>query len=156
MAMSTVDLVTVFREMFTAPLKAAVEAEKDYRRIWADWLEVQKKLLPNTPDAVIPKELLFLAPVLDLNGVVEVGVTMRIAGVNKKDIALGGGISVGPIHVTGTFGFSSQNTQESVFQAHARFTLSNCKADLSNFLTVHNLTLAKVADLDVAIKKLNT
>src|SRR5690349_19009678 len=82
--------------IFTAPAEAVLEAEERYRTIWIEWLTTVKKLvekrkqqLTNDPNvdakvASMLAEQLKLAPVMKLNGRVEIGLSMRIASVSKS------------------------------------------------------------------------
>ena len=156
--MTTTSLTSVFRELFVAPLSAATSTEEDYRRIWADWLEQQKQLLSND-DGQLPSELdlekiLDLAPTVSLDGVIEVGITMRIASVKEYDVSLQTGLSLGPIYGSGGFGFVNRSSQESVFQASTRYTLSNFDRDLKKYLQDRNIQLTKPGDLENAVKML--
>jgi hypothetical protein len=141
--MSTTSLSTVFNEIFTTPLNAVCEAEKKYRSIWADWIRFQIPLFKaanggNLDKASIDK-MLDLAPVVKLDGVIEVGITMRIAEVSKKDGSINAGLQLGPVHASGSFGFSKQTSSESLFQASTRFTLSNQQTNLKEYLSDRNI-----------------
>lgn len=130
----------VLGDLFRAPLKAAAEAERDYLEIWADWVEIQVKLIGDqvlTPEQIT--NLLNKAPTVKLDGFVDVGISMRIATVKQKDYGFGVGVSgaslgLAPVYASGSFGFSKTSSQESMFQASARFNVSNNNADLTQFL----------------------
>lgn len=134
--MSEASISTVFQDLFQAPLKAVTDAEARYRAIWADWIQMQYDLaFDKTKNdwraGVDFSKVMQTAPVISLDGVIEVGITMRIASVREISANLNIGISVGPIYASGGFGFMNRTTQESVFQASTRFTLSNQNKDLS-------------------------
>jgi hypothetical protein len=154
--MSTTSLTNVFRELFVAPLAAATTTEEDYRRIWGDWLDRQLKLLSDENGELKPGvdlgRLLESAPVVNLDGVIEVGITMRIASVKEFNAALQIGLSVGPIYGSGGFGFVNRTSQESVFQASTRYTISNFERNLKKYLEDRNITLAKPEDMKTAIE----
>ncbi len=156
--MSTTSLISVFRELFVAPLSAACESEEDYRRIWAKWLTDQKKLLADASGAWPPgldvQKFLASAPVIHLDGAIEVGITMRIAGVQEFNAEVKAGLSLGPIYAAGGFGFVSRTTQESIFQASTRYVISNSERDLQKYLEAHSIPVQEAKDLENAIKML--
>lgn len=158
--MSTTSLTNVFRELFVAPLSAATTTEEDYRRIWADWLDQQLKLLSDDSGKLKPgvdlNKLLETAPVVNLDSVIEVGITMRIASVKEFDANLQVGLSLGPIYGSGGFGFVNRTSQESVFQASTRYTISNFERNLGKYLKDRNIVLAKPDDMQTAIDILRT
>jgi hypothetical protein len=154
--MGTTSLTNVFRELFVAPLSAATTTEEDYRRIWANWLDQQLKLLSDDSGELKPgvdlKKLLETAPVINLDGVIEVGITMRIASVKEFDATLQVGLSLGPIYGSGGFGFVNRTSQESVFQASTRYTISNFDRNLKKYLEDRNITLANPDEMKTAIE----
>lgn len=157
--MSTASLTSVFRELFVAPLSAACASEQDYRRIWAQWLTDQKKVLAGENGELPPdldlKKFLACAPVVHLDGAIEVGITMRIAGVQEFNAELKAGLSLGPIYGAGGFGFASRTSQESVFQASTRYVISNSERDLQKYLDAHSIPVQEPKDLDKAISALS-
>ena len=156
--MSTTSLQNVFRELFVAPLSAACKTEEDYRRIWADWLERQLKLLSDEQGNLLPEvnvsHLIDIAPVINLDGTIEVGITMRISSAQEFNAELGVGLSVGPIYASGGFGFVNRTAQESVFQASARYALSNFDRNLRKYLEDRSITVTKPDELTKAIEML--
>ncbi len=138
----------VLSDMFRSPLNAVVEAERNYLAIWADWLEMQLKLIGDddlTQEQI--EALMTKAPAVKLDGFIDVGVSMRIATVKQKDVSFGVGIGVGPVHASGAFGFSKTSSQESMFQASARFNITNHNTDLSAFLAERGKTPYTIQDV---------
>jgi hypothetical protein len=43
--MSSANISAVLTDLFSAPLKAVVDAEAKYRQIWSDWMTFQMALL---------------------------------------------------------------------------------------------------------------
>lgn len=156
--MSTTSLISVFRELFVAPLNAAASTEEDYRQIWANWLEQQLKLLTDAEGQLKPgvemDKILDLAPAIHLDGVIEVGITMRIASVKEYNASVDVGLSLGPIYGSGGFGFVNRSSQESIFQASTRFAMSNFERNLRKYLKDRNIQLASAEDLTQAVATL--
>jgi hypothetical protein len=153
--MSTASIRDVMTELFTAPLEAAVAAERGYREAWAQWMKDQADLAKNNRNVSIP-EILRDAPAVSLDGIVEMSVTMRIASVRQREGSVGLGVGLGPVHATGSFGFISKTAEESIFQAQAKFTLSNTDRNLTAVLAKSGLAPANLDDMDNAIKLLQT
>ncbi len=146
-------------KLFYAPLDAAVKAEKQYCRIWADWMTFQLALATEEDGKTLRSgvdltALLKTAPAVSMDGVIELAITMRVAGVKETQGGLGIGLSIGPIYASGGFGFMSKTTEESIFQAHARFTLSNTGKNLTGYLGQYKLPVTKPEDVTSAIKEL--
>ena len=159
--MSTIGISDALGDLFRTPLRAVVEAEADYRRIWASWLEAKRAMLvkPGTDelkDGVDMAAVLAVAPVVDLNGKYDIAITKRIAEVKESQGGVSGGLSVGPIHASGTYGFANQRSQESTFQAATSITISNAKMDLSEYLAQHRINVTDPASLDAAVKLLKS
>ncbi len=149
--------------MLTAPANAVMSAEQSYRRIWAQWLTDLLTLADAVKDSpgfnmadFLKKQLDQLAPVMQLNGRIEVAATMRIASVSQTDAGGSLQLAVGPIGLSGNFGFMQRTSEESVFQAHAQYTLSNGETSLAQYLGNANLKLATAADVKKAISFLET
>lgn len=149
----TQSISSVFRDLFRSPLQAVIQAERDYLKIWADWIDVQVKLLD---DKELSEEqiqaLMTKAPSVQLDGFIDVGISMRIATVKQTDIGISAGISgaamgVAPVHASGSFGFSKSSSQESMFQASARFNVSNNNTDLGQFLAERGMSPVNVEQL---------
>lgn len=162
--MATLTISKAFSELFSAPLEAVVEAEEKYLQIWLKSLKAIKKthVSGSGQNAKIREgadltELIGqYVPAVRLEGRIETALTMRIAGVKETSGQASGGLSLGPIHASGGFGFTSRNTQESVFQASTSFSLSNKEFSLTDYLKTAKVSLASAADLDKAIAHLET
>lgn len=155
--MTTLTISNAFADLFSAPLKAVVEAEKAYLEIWIQKLEFIKANYSSDLSAkkVNLQDLISLyVPTVSLEGNIKTSLTMRVAGVQQKSGTLSGGLALGPIHLSGGFGFSSSQTQESIFQASTEFFLSNKEFSLKDYLKAANIEAATPADLDSAIAKL--
>lgn len=160
--MSTAGITDVIQTLFNAPLDAACKAEANYRKIWTDWIQMQKAIFMSnkknvkdnklTDEAI--KQLFDIAPVISFTGVLDIALTMRIAEVKKKEGEISAGIQVGPVHAGGKFSFMSQKSEESLFQAATTFTMSNVQTDLKEYLKEHGLEPAAAGDLEAAIKLL--
>ncbi|WP_019617197.1 hypothetical protein [Psychromonas ossibalaenae] len=157
--MSSTSINSVITELFNAPLQAAVKADAEYLKIWAQWLTFKKSLMFNKDngmpiEGIDIDEVLKTAPIVELNGNIDLAITMRIAEVKETNGSLSGGLSVGPIYASGTYGISKQSTHESLFQAASTFVLSNQKKDLADYLNKHSLTIATASDVDNVVTKL--
>lgn len=157
--MSNSSISTVFEELFSTPLESVAKSENDYRKIWANWIAFQIPLFRDS-NLKLSKEaidkMFELAPVVKLDGIIDVGITMRIAEVSKKEGELKAGLKVGPIFASGSFGFSKETSQESVFQASTRFTISNQESNLKEYLSARNMKPDNEKDLMKTIEKLKT
>ncbi len=135
------DLVEMVATLFTAPVQACLIAEKGHRKVWLSWIEGVVKIAsdaglkePALLAALISKEL-DRAPVLKMDAQIDVGLTMRIETVKKKEGGAELSVGVGPFQGGGSFSFMSQNTQESVLNARATYRLaSTSQTSLSEFL----------------------
>jgi hypothetical protein len=160
--MSTASLEKMIGTVFTAPARAVVEAEEQYRKIWAEWLATTLSrikathpttLLPESPDkdkaqAEILNKHLMLAPVMKLNGRIELGLTMRVASVSGFDAKLT--LGAGPVSVSG--GYFRQATEESVLSIRAGFTMTNTEVNLAGYLAENSIPLATATDVENAVK----
>lgn|SRR5574337_388043 len=146
--MATQSLETMISTLFTAPGRAALEAEAGYRKIWADWLTSTADLVGK--DATKVMAMAPQAPVMKFSGVLELSLSMRVASVSQAEgkISLG----TGPISVSG--GYFRQTSEESSMTVHGTFTLTNTEADLSTYLARMSLTPTDPASLDKAIATL--
>ena len=149
--MSDASLTSVLSEIYTAPLQAAVDAELQYRRIWADWLRLKQRLAPADADW---SELSKTAPVVKVDARIEIAITMRISSAKEFKAGISAGLVLGPIHASGTFGFVGRSAQESVLQASTSVVLSNNDKDLSGFLAENNIKLAEASDVDSVVERL--
>lgn len=157
--MSAASISAVLTDLFSAPLKAVVDAESKYRQIWADWMAFQMTLLTKEDgktlrDGVNLADVLRTAPAVSLDGVIDLAITMRIASVKELSAGLDVSVGVGPVYASGNFGFMSRTTEESTFQAQAKFTLSNTQKNLATLLEQYKLTPTDPATLTKAVEEL--
>ena len=157
--MASARLADVFSELFTAPLRAVQQADEAYLRMWALWLEKQLNLVERTEEEF--KEGLdfedlvrSMAPVVELEGAIEVAVTMRIASVREFDAELGVGVMVGPVYSSGSFGFAGTTAEESLFQASTKYILSNTQRNLAHYLDKYRIPIAKPSQVREAVRLL--
>lgn len=153
------DMKEMFTTLFTAPIRAAVEAEASYRRIWVEWLQQTASLIPEDAtdevQARIIANRLDMAPVMKLDAAIDVGLTMRLVTVKQTDAGGELGLAVGPFQVSGQFGFSSSKTAESVMEARARYQLSNTNsATMRDYLEAADAVPTKKTELENAQKAL--
>lgn len=156
----TADLENVFTTLFTAPAEAVVQAEADYRQIWAKWLGNVMELLKQRDEskhAEILRTHLNLAPVMKLNAKVEVGITLRVGSIKKRDGSVGVGLGVGAFQLNGSYGFMSQSSSESVMQARAAYEMTNqAEVTLKEFADTWSLPLTSATEVGTAITFLKT
>lgn len=105
-------------------------------------------------DGIEVNEILKTAPIVELNGNIDLAITMRIAEVKETNASFSGGLAVGPIYTSGGYGMSKQSTQESIFQASSSFVISNQKKDLTDYLSKHSLSITSASDVDNVVTKL--
>lgn len=146
--MATSSLESMITTLFTAPGRAALEAEAGYRQIWADWLTRSRALVGDDVAALM--KLVPQAPVMKFSGVLELSLSMRVASVSQVDgrISLG----TGPISVSG--GYFRQTSEESAMTVRGTFTLTNTEVDLETYLSRLSLTPTDPATLNKAIETL--
>jgi hypothetical protein len=156
--MATISISKVFSELFAAPLRAVVEAEEEYLRIWIARLKVIEKVISkDKKKAVNVADLIEqYVPVVRIEGKIDTGLTMRIVGVREMRATVSAGLALGPIHASGGFGFASRTTHESVFQASTSFALSNKEFSLKDYLDAAKIAMVEPEDLVRAIKHLET
>ena len=115
--------------LFSEPLKATLDAEKSYREVWVEWLTQTQKLIPanatGPQQAAMISERLDIAPTMKFEAAIDAAVTMRLVSVKSKTGEGKLGLAVGPFQVSGSFGFTSSSTSESILEARARYQLSN-------------------------------
>src|SRR5690606_34972314 len=136
-----------------------VSVEREYRRIWAEWLADLKNLLSASgadDSARFIADHLPQAPVMQLNAKIDLGLTMRLASVRQTQGGASVTLSVGPIGASGQFGFMSKSTEESLMQVHAQYTMTNGEVSLHDYLTASQLELASAADIDKAVQFLES
>jgi len=154
------DLTRVFTTLFTAPTDAVVKAAAVQRRIWIDWLRDVVRLVEATDDADAKKRIirehLALAPVWRISAQVSVGVTMRVASIKRTEGGASLGLGVGPIQASGSFGFMSESSSESVLQARAQYAVTNNDrvVTLEEYLATLDVTPTDAAGLTTAIDTL--
>ncbi len=151
--MSKIKIHEVYRELFSAPLEAVVEAEEEYRRIWAKWVRRQVALLGDRVNDMTANEIQNLfssAPAINLDGVIEASITMRVSRATSTGGGLSAGVSLGPIHVAGNLSFEKKTASESTFQASSVFTISNNSNSLIDFLKDHKISVTNPTDLEQA------
>lgn len=158
--MATTDLTGVFTTLFTAPANAACRAEREYRTIWLEWLRELAALSGAAASPMKPEQIqahLDLAPVLHFESLIEVGITMRVASVSEMRAGISAGLRLSVIETSGSFGFVSRDTQESVLQAKAQYTLSNgAHMTLKDYLGTMSIDLAGPDDVKTAIGALES
>jgi hypothetical protein len=158
---SITSIESMVSTLFTAPGNAAVEAERAYRQIWISWLKdlaalVKARNFQAGEADMMVKEHAKLAPIMRIGGNIDIGITMRIASVSEKQGSISLNLGVGPIGASGSFGFMNRTSEESVLQVHAQYAIANTEIGLEEFLKDSKLTLASPADVDTAIKFLET
>lgn len=158
--MSTSSLENMVSTLFSAPGRAAIETELAYRKIWINWLKdvtnlIAKKKFEANENAL--KQALMqhleLAPVMKISGVMEIGLTMRIASLKESNGSISMGI--GAIALSGSYGFASRTAEESIIQVRAQYTLTNSEVSLEKYLGTWGITLASAESVENAIKMLS-
>lgn len=154
--MSNLSISDAYSNLFTAPLKAVIDAERDYLELWLQRLKMIKEIHTDGASAFMNdvnlSDLIDLyVPTVRLEGNISTSLTMRIAGVKESSGGLSAGLTLGPIHASGAFGFTSRKSEESVFQASTEFVLSNKAFSLTDYLKASKQSAVSVADLDAAV-----
>lgn len=143
----TTKVSSVLKELCSAPLEAAVEAESEYRRIWLKWLQGKQAMIKNLDDetkaGINWHDIFAVAPAITVNSTVDLAISMRVASV--KEVSAEGqiGLSIGPVHASGGFGFVNRSTSESTLQAATSIVLSNNEQNLLDYLGKHNIVPSK-------------
>lgn len=155
--MATQDIAKVFTMLFTAPTEAMVTAAAKQRAVWVDWLRDMKRLVdaadPGIKQQIIDRHL-GLSPVWKMDAQVSVAVQMRVASVDRIEGGLTLGLGISVLQASGTFGFMSESSSESVLHARAQYAFSNgAQVSLREYLENLGVTLTPDA-LDTAIGKL--
>lgn len=163
------DLESIFTTLFSAPSKVVVDADARYRQIWMEWLQNIRALITARDTAVggtpltteqqkaLIEAQLGMAPVMKLDAAVEVAVTMRLASVTQKEGKASLGVGVGAFQVSGSFGMSSQTSQESILQARAVYNMANnSEKSLASYLKDYSIPVTDAASLGKAIAFLGT
>ncbi len=136
------DASKMITTLLTAGPDAAIQANREQRKIWADWLEDIIDMLGEIGEEIdfekreiFISEQLSLAPAFKLNAFISVSSSMRIASIDRVDASGGLGLSLGLLQISGSFGMSQQNSSESTLQARAEYTLTNNnELSLSDYL----------------------
>lgn len=144
--MATESLEKMISTLFTAPAKAVVEAEREYRKIWAEWLQMTAQRV----GADNVGKQLNLAPVMKINGALDLSLSMRVTSIDQTNASLS--LGTGPITVSG--GYFRQTTEESSLSVRGCFTLTNTEVDLASYLGQMGVTIKDDASCKQAIDKL--
>ena len=156
----TTSVSGVLREMCSAPLDAAVKAEADYRKIWHIWIIGKKAMIDGldeeTKKGINWMKLFETAPAVSVNSKVDLAITMRITSVKEITASGEAGLSVGPIHASGGFGFMTRTATESTLQASTSVVLSNNDQNLLDYLGKHNISPTDPTQLDKAVALLSS
>lgn len=143
--MEDFDVSELFKVLFTTPVQSLILAEREYRKIWMEYIDDVTKQLEqlnigkdsdNQKKAAIIKSALSMAPVMNFEAAIEVESMMRISGTKEKSV--NGGLQLSVFHVSGRY--SSSNRQESSIKAKAIYNLSNTKKiSLIKYLEVRGI-----------------
>ena len=159
--MASASITTVFSDLFKAPLDAVVEADKNYRESWVKWIKMKQELLKDQLESTdedtkkrATEIILDTAPIVNLEGSINVAITMRISEVKKSEFGGSFGLQLAPIHANVSFNSSNQSSQESVFQASTRFAISNNSTSLRQYVVDHGLSVQDPDELETLVKKL--
>jgi hypothetical protein len=146
--------------IFLAPGEAALKTEAGYRKIWSEWLDTTARRIGIDPAVGKPEEVqlklltdqMFLAPVMKINGSIEICLTMRIARVEEGGAKVS--LGTGPIGVSGLY--SRQTAEESVMSVRACFTLTNNEVDLTKLLEKNGIKMTDPEDVTKAVNLLKS
>lgn len=157
--MATGDVAKVLTNLFTAPTEAAVNAASEQRRVWIDWLRDVERLVSAASDEAVKRAIvrrhLDLAPVWKMAAQVSVSITMRVASIKRFEGGATLGLAVGLLQASGSFGFMSESSTESVMQARAQYALTNeTEVSLADYLEDLGVDATDPAQLKAAISKL--
>lgn len=155
--MPSEDVAKVFATLFTAPADAMVDAAAKQRLIWVRWLEDVRRLV-DAADAEYKQQILdrhlALAPVWKLDAQVSVAVQMRVASIDRASGGFSLGLGLSVLQASGSLGFLSETSSESVLHARAQYAFSNGgQTTLQQYLADLGVTLRPDA-LDTAISRL--
>ncbi len=81
-------------------------------------------------------------------------ITLRVSDLKQQNGEIDAGIQVGPIYASGSYGFSSERYSESLLKANTRFTVSNQRTNLSEYLKEMNLMPTSATELGQLPSKL--
>jgi hypothetical protein len=150
------NLTDVYQQLFAAPLRAAVQAENDYRQIWLSWFRQRLAIAQAAGVTITPQvlaDIVAVAPIIKLNGTVSSAVKLRIESTLSADGKVG--LSLASIPLSASFEFAASRTEESTLEASTAMTLSNADRDLSTLLTANGVTGDKLTS-DAVTKVLST
>lgn len=137
--------------IMSTPIVAVTQGQRECLKDWLARLNAVKSLT-NFEDI---KASLGQAPMMKLAGNIQIGATVRLTSMRGSNGNIGVNIGVGPVGLTGTYGFMSRSTEESVIQIAASFVLTNGESSLLDYLkNVRQLDLAKPEDVKTAIDKI--
>ncbi len=158
--MATSDITKIITTLLTAPTEAVVQAATVQRKCWIDWLKDVQRLVKDSVDEVQKKKIIDehmkIAPIWKLGAQVSVGITMRVASIERSEGSASLGLGIGLLQASGSFGFMQESTNESILQARAQYALSNdTEITLSEYLSDLGVTLSSAADVQTAIDKLS-
>ncbi|MDD1795061.1 hypothetical protein LRP50_18190 [Enterovibrio sp. ZSDZ42] len=151
---------SIVSTLLTAPAEAVVFASREQRKIWIQWLQDLQNILASTENEDVHKTIiekhLPLAPLWKMTAQISLGITMRIASIERREGGVSLGLGVGMIQASGTFGFSRETTSESVLQAFANYNLTNdSEISLKDYLSIIDVNqLNNKDDLSKAISRL--
>lgn len=151
----------VISGLLSAPAEAVVYGAREQRRIWKEWLRDTSHLLGSLDSEEQKKALLEkhleLAPTWRASARLSLGITTRIASLKKTDAGGSIGLTIGILQASGSFGHSTETTQESVLQIRAEYALSNdTEVTLSEYLQALGVEATDPGSLNAAIDKLGT
>ncbi len=139
--MAITSITKVLSELYTAPLNAAVDAEKRYVQIW-------KQILNTVPQEkrkeIKLSDFVRYMPKVSVNGTVDVAISMKIAHVSEKSGEFSLELTGGMFTTSGSFGFMNRSAEESMFKAATSVVLTNSNADLMDFLAKNGKDPEKV------------
>ena len=158
--MATSDITKIITTLLTAPTRAVVDAASEQRSSWIYWLKDVQRLVNDAADDAqktkIINEHLKIAPVWKLGAQISIGITMRIASIKRSEGSASIGLGIGLLQASGSFGFMTESTNESILQARAQYALSNdAEVTLSEYLSDLGVTLSSAGDVQTAIDKLS-
>jgi len=157
--MATSDITKIITTLLTAPTKAVVDAASEQRSSWISWLKDVQRLVNDASDDAQKKKIIDehmkIAPVWKLGAQISIGVTMRVASIERSEGSASLGLGIGLLQASGSFGFMNETSTESILQARAQYALSNdAEITLAQYLSDLGVTLSGAADVQTAIEKL--
>lgn len=151
----TTTLTDLVSEFYEAPLNAVQKAEARYRDTLASWLDKKwswyERLDESSRQNISFSKFLDEAPAIQMNAVFDLSATLRIASVSEKSTSISGGLALGPIQTSGSFGFSSQRSEESVLKVASSITVSNTASDLVGLLGKYGIDPTDESSVGAAV-----